>query len=485
MYSSLSTIQFSMNPWHMGMSFEAHAYLKEKVYESKIDSKYIFLGGLNQDLIQDNKQSIQLRTLSQNYKNLRFLNNLLSDNDFCDLVRQSRTNSKKIMNDLAQIDFFEILDFVHRREGIDRDRALIAVEMALLDKDKIWKIGSIESYPKSILFLKAYIRSYLSVRRILQDNRTTHVNLFNTRFLNERAARDAALKLSCIITEFDQVNSRGDSFGLFSESIHSPSERATLVKEFAHLPQSTEYLESEPPSQTWINLRRNGALQSFTRRQIMGKLPEMPRGKKIVSCFLSSFDELILAGYAKLEHQITQDNSLETICSIVRRHQDWQLIVRSHPNMLTRPKREQLYWKEKLRNLDAQVIHPEEEFDSYALIESSDLVLTFGSTIGVEAVALGKPSLLLGESLYSGLKICLILDKIEEIEKYLDIPPITSREQIKELNSYCKYQLFGGTRFRYLYVLNEDIYKFNPNLYFRGRRFMQTTRGFWDRYKVL
>ena len=153
--------------------------------------------------------------------------------------------------------------------------------------------------------------------------------------------------------------------------------------------------------------------------------------------------------------------------------------------MLTRPKREQLYWREKLRNLDAQVIQPEEEFDSYALIESSDLVLTFGSTTGVEAVALGKPSLLLGESLYSGLKICLRLDKVEEIEEFLGRPPTPSREQIEELDLYCKYQLFGGTRFRYLYVLNYDTYEFNPNLYFRGKRFLQSTRGFWDKYKIL
>lgn len=485
MHSSLSTIQFSMNPWHMGMSFESHAHLKEKLYESKIDSKYIFLGGLNQDLIRDNKQPIQLRALSKNYQNLKYMNELLSHNDFCDLVRQSRANCKKLMHAFAQMEFFEILDLAYQSEGIDRERALNAVEMALLDKDKIWKINSIDSYPNSILFLKAYIRSYLSVRRILQDNKTTHVNLFNTRFLNERAARDAALELKCMITEFDQVNSRADSFGLFSESIHSPSERATLVKEFAQSPQSREYLETEPPSQTWIKLRRDGALQSFTRRQILGKLPEIPRGKKIVSCFLSSFDELILAGYAKLNHKITQDNSLETICSIIRRHKDWHLIVRSHPNMLTRPKREQLYWREKLRNLDAQVIQPEEEFDSYALIESSDLVLTFGSTTGVEAVALGKPSLLLGESLYSGLKICLRLDKVEEIEEFLGRPPTPSREQIEELNLYCKYQMFGGTRFRYLYVLNYDTYEFNPNLYFRGKRFLQSTRGFWDKYKIL
>ena len=159
MYSSLSTIQFSMNPWHMGMSFEAHAYLKEKVYESKIHSQYIFLGGLNQDLIHDNKQPSKLRSLSQNYRNLKFLNNLLNDNDFCDLVRQSRANSKKIMNDLAQFEFFEILDLVHQREGIDRDRALDAVKMALIDKEKVWKLSAIELYPNSILFLKSYIRN--------------------------------------------------------------------------------------------------------------------------------------------------------------------------------------------------------------------------------------------------------------------------------------------------------------------------------------
>jgi hypothetical protein len=46
------------------------------------------------------------------------------------------------------------------------------------------------------------------------------------------------------------------------------------------------------------------------------------------------------------------------------------------------------------------VVDPDSPVDSYALMEQSAAVVTFGSTMGVEACYWGKPSILLGPALY-------------------------------------------------------------------------------------
>ena len=40
------------------------------------------------------------------------------------------------------------------------------------------------------------------------------------------------------------------------------------------------------------------------------------------------------------------------------------------------------------------VIWPEENIDTYALIDACEKILTFGSTVGIEATYWGKPSIL-------------------------------------------------------------------------------------------
>jgi hypothetical protein len=49
------------------------------------------------------------------------------------------------------------------------------------------------------------------------------------------------------------------------------------------------------------------------------------------------------------------------------------------------------------------VIPPDSPVSTYALLESADRVLTFGSSAGIEAVYWGTPSILAGHSLYREL----------------------------------------------------------------------------------
>ncbi|MBI5571103.1 MAG: hypothetical protein HY914_14255 [Desulfomonile tiedjei] len=91
------------------------------------------------------------------------------------------------------------------------------------------------------------------------------------------------------------------------------------------------------------------------------------------------------------------------------KHPDWQLIIRSHPGEVRIPGMES---RKKVAEVvgslypvlphNIRVIPPEDPVSSYVLIELSTLVLVYTSTLGMEAVAVGRPTVLCGNPQYRG-----------------------------------------------------------------------------------
>ena len=71
----------------------------------------------------------------------------------------------------------------------------------------------------------------------------------------------------------------------------------------------------------------------------------------------------------------------------------------------------------QLKHANLKIIMPEERIDSYALMESCEKIVTFGSTIGIEATYWGKPSVLLGACTYDNLDCCYTpKDRFDAVE---------------------------------------------------------------------
>jgi hypothetical protein len=128
--------------------------------------------------------------------------------------------------------------------------------------------------------------------------------------------------------------------------------------------------------------------QIFNKDQIKGHLP-IKRDKKIISIFLSTQEEFFAVSggpedssfYKKLEKLLVNFHLIE--------HSNYHVIIRDHPNS-AKFSQESNYQSLVARFSFAQYFSPTSEIDTYALIDSSDLVITFGSTVGLEALARGK-----------------------------------------------------------------------------------------------
>ena len=122
-------------------------------------------------------------------------------------------------------------------------------------------------------------------------------------------------------------------------------------------------------------------------------------------------------------------------------------ILRSHPNLAYLKNTQ----NEKINKLRSQknllVIDSKTSLSSYELINISSKVITFGSTIGVEANYLGKPVISIGDSAYKYLNIAYIPNNKDELFSLINMKLKTL--PILGSLKYGFYILEFGTKFKF------------------------------------
>jgi hypothetical protein len=81
-----------------------------------------------------------------------------------------------------------------------------------------------------------------------------------------------------------------------------------------------------------------------------------------------------------------------------------KLVVRVQPNTLNKSRKEQRIWNSLSKIENVILIKAGDRDDTYELLENSDLVITPGSTIGIEASAFGVCTITTLPALYDGLE---------------------------------------------------------------------------------
>ena len=134
-------------------------------------------------------------------------------------------------------------------------------------------------------------------------------------------------------------------------------------------------------------------------------------------------------------------DGLEQILSDRRIIERWNCVVRWHPNLSTAGFYERERISNIIKNYSDNVAHypPSSNVNSYSLIECSDVVITFGSTIGIEASFMGKPSILLGRSVYEDLNACYVPNTHSELIELLSSVPQPKYNQVLYASYYAYY----------------------------------------------
>lgn len=150
--------------------------------------------------------------------------------------------------------------------------------------------------------------------------------------------------------------------------------------------------------------------------------PNVPDGKKKVCFFLSSQDEFESLGKDWKSPFIDYAEVVKHAC---QRYTEFFFCVRFHPNQADIGSDVTSPFDEIAKFDNVHVYYPTEKADTYALIDWSDLVVTFGSTVSVEACWMGKPVIMLGPSFYDQLDVAYTPDSIDSFTDLLgrDLAP--------------------------------------------------------------
>ena len=151
-------------------------------------------------------------------------------------------------------------------------------------------------------------------------------------------------------------------------------------------------------------------------------LPDVYTGRKIISIFNSSEDEIRYTEYAANYESLWFASQFDAIKQIVQSYSgddDYVIILRVHPNIDTGDPQE----LEELLSLSSEnliVIPPTQKISSYSIIDQSHVVISFFSTIGVEATYWGVPSISLSPNPYANVGVSRFTKSLRDLRNIID-----------------------------------------------------------------
>lgn len=264
--------------------------------------------------------------------------------------------------------------------------------------------------------IRAGIATYLKARRLVRSYRPNYVYILTGRMTHSRAWLRACEAEMVEFATYDHGSNWSTIKFFPNGSVHSPRIYGLLATMHwrAH---EDDPNRSNAGAVFYTNRRerRDPFTGKFIKNQNSGYLPEWwTDDSRWITVFTSSEDEFRAIG-DEWAGGIYGDqlNGVRRLASDPRlRDARIRLVVRLHPRMAAFGG---ALWAPYRAIEGIHVIPPGDNVDSYTILDASEKVLSFGSTMGIEATYWGRPSILLGPTLYSGLDACYAPQSHDEV----------------------------------------------------------------------
>ena len=332
---------------------------------------------------------------------------------------------------------------------------------ALITELQVSKPCFSQHFKKLKLHLRVAMESYYSAVNILEEWSVDEVYIYNGRFPKYRPILRVANKIGLAVKVYEYPYSGFENYitidGTYPHDFGNTSKLIQLVVTSSPLPE--EKIISE--GKNWFRERMidktqlaEPMLPSFNHWQNTGEMGEWEDNLYNIVFFVSSEHEYYAIKEVKETQPYGQIEALRTILSATRTA---LVNVRVHPNLQDR---DPLFLSQLMDLEDEKrikIIDASSSIDSYELMSKADLIVSFGSTTGIEAAFLGKPVITIGASLYDAFPATALaythnelLELVTDAENndYSKFPSITQRnvEACKFAYGYCNF----GERPKYL-----------------------------------
>lgn len=295
---------------------------------------------------------------------------------------------------------------------------------------------------------------YLAMRRFLRDNAIDEVRSFNGRQDYSRAILRASEAESVECRNYERTRPGGYVEYYVNTIPHDIAARTAWI-EAAWNGGDADGVDKEAVAREYYENKRAGRAvvdRSFTLDQVRNLLPSVATDASVVSVFTSSDDEFAAVGAAyRNPFFADQVDGIRYLVQLFGRFlSDRALVVRMHPNLSGVDES----YVHDIRTLDRAypnvfVLAPDDPCDSYALMDASEKVVVFGSSIGIEASYWRKPVILLGKSFYWNLNVAYTPVSRAEIPALLS--SILRPRPITGALKYGYYAMRGGVKSTHYY----------------------------------
>ena len=264
---------------------------------------------------------------------------------------------------------------------------------------------SLEELPDDIVQKERhfFLLAYRETQRLITNHKIESVSTVNGRLVVSSAVVVASRDLGIEVKLLETVDFLGNRYQVFDKSPHDLHEVAELQKDLWLMAGSS----------------RNSDAQNFFENSYLSRLKVLrskdytfsdpyvrpPKGNRIASFFPTTDTEFPVFSdfHVASTFDGSQRNAFLAFAKIASEH-EFHIVVRAHPqnpDSFHLGEQDDLIWRKLCKEVGAEFIGSLSGINSYDLIQKSDLCVTYSSSIGVEAILMGKPLIMLGESDYS------------------------------------------------------------------------------------
>lgn len=292
------------------------------------------------------------------------------------------------------------------------------------------------------LHIAAYEAGSTVVGRCLDELAPDMVVTTNDRLLNAALALSEARAraINSLVLYWGDTDQKCVTY---AHSLYSADDWRSHIQGAWDAPASSQrYLK---PAEDVLRAAAQKGLPStaeFRMSMVGSDLPELPRGKKTIAFFPTTpweYSGLVTRPHGYFEDQV------EAVEALLQQmdSDEWVLVVRHHPpraGLRARP--EPAVW-ERVRGHPSLIeIDAESGVDSYTLMDASTVVAVWVSTIGAEAIARGKPVMVMGEPYWLNHQWGISTPTPDHVGALLKQPRSVAPEAL--LPYLCYFQSYGS-----------------------------------------
>lgn len=264
---------------------------------------------------------------------------------------------------------------------------------------------------QSILFLESFQQTAFK-----NINTSDTIYIYNGRLYNNHPQSLFCEKTGCNILYYERINSE-QNLTIQKPRIHDFWLRSKIANEF--------WIKSTDKSK--INIGHSFFQKQEANTFSKNKDEELSVEKPYVIYFPSSEDE-----YACLDERISLSTLFKSQRDAIRWLVAWadsqdthQLVIRLHPNQEGICQKDYSFWHNEINGKNVTIVPSQSKINSYKLASKAEKVVSFLSTMGVEATYMGIPSITVGNPIYKGLDAVYEPQSPEQLKQLLEdeIPP--------------------------------------------------------------